>query len=59
TIAELNVRSRTGATIIGLKHGDERVRLSPPAHLKLTEEDRLFILGKDEQLKAFEEVFLG
>lgn len=58
TIAELNVRSRTGATIIGLKHGDERVRLSPPAHLKLTEKDRLFLLGKDSQLEAFEEVYL-
>jgi voltage-gated potassium channel len=59
TIAELNVRSRTGATIIGLKHGDERVQLSPPAHLKLTEEDRLFLLGKDSQLEAFQEIFLS
>jgi voltage-gated potassium channel len=59
TIAELNVRSRTGATIIGMKHGDERIQLSPPAHLKLTEEDRLFLLGKDSQLEAFQEIFLS
>ena len=59
TIAELNVRSRTGATIIGLKHGDQRVQLSPPAHLKLTGEGRLFVLGKDSQLEAFQELYLA
>lgn len=59
TIAELNVRSRSGATIIGLKHGDERVELSPPANHQITAEDRLFILGKDAQIDQFKAVFLS
>ncbi len=59
TIAELQVRSRTGATIIGLKSGNQSIQLIPPPNQILDGDDRLFVLGHDEQLDRFREVYLG
>lgn len=58
TLAELNVRSRTGATIIGLKSGKRHVELNPPANKILEPDDKLFVLGEDKQLEGFKKVYL-
>jgi voltage-gated potassium channel len=59
TLAELNVRSRTGATIIGLKSGKRHVELNPPANKVLEPEDKLFVLGEDKQLEWFKKIYLS
>jgi voltage-gated potassium channel len=59
TLAELNVRSRTGTTIIGLKSGKRHVELNPPANKILEPEDKLFVLGEDKQLEGFKKIYLS
>lgn len=59
TLAELNVRSRTGATIIGLKSGKRHVELNPPANKILEPDDKLFVLGEDKQLEWFKKIYLS
>ncbi len=59
TLAELNVRSRTGATIIGMKSGKQHVELNPPANKILEPEDKLFVLGEDKQIEVFKNIYLG
>ena len=57
TLAELNIRSKTGVLVLGLKAGQNPIELNPPPNRKLEESDRIFILGLDRQLEAFEEMF--
>ncbi|MEM7658824.1 MAG: potassium channel protein [Bacteroidota bacterium] len=57
TLAELNVRSKTGAVIVGYKRGDSRIELNPPAREPLAADDRLFLMGNDQQIEAFKEAF--
>jgi voltage-gated potassium channel len=58
TLANLNVRSLTGATVIGLKSGKMHVELNPPPHKILEEEDRIFVLGEKENISQFRKVYL-
>ncbi|WP_460575162.1 potassium channel family protein [Hymenobacter coalescens] len=52
SIRELEVRSRTGATVIGLKDHAGHFRVSPPADLRPSQGDVLLLLGTDEQIFA-------
>ena len=58
TLAELGIRARTGVLVVGFKRGAKLVELNPPATEPLTEQDRLFVMGTDQQLKRFRETFL-
>ena len=58
TLAELHIRSRTGALVLGFKRGNKSVELNPPATDKIREEDRLFLMGTDDELKKFKELYL-
>lgn len=58
TLAELHIRSRTGVLVLGFKRGQQKVELNPPVQDKIREEDRLFVMGTDEQLAAFRKLFL-
>ncbi|WNJ16586.1 potassium channel protein [Pontibacter sp. G13] len=59
TLRELNIRSRTGVLVLGFKHGDQAVALNPTADDEIQSEDRLFILGTDIELEAFQKAFIS
>ncbi|SNC63960.1 voltage-gated potassium channel [Hymenobacter gelipurpurascens] len=50
SIRDLNIRSRTGATVIGLKQRDGELMVSPPADLIPKAGDIFLFLGTDEQI---------
>ncbi|MEM6343134.1 MAG: potassium channel protein [Bacteroidota bacterium] len=58
TLAELNLRSKTGVLVLGRKTANLPVELNPSAHKQLDSKDRLFIIGTNEQLHQFRETYL-
>jgi voltage-gated potassium channel len=59
SLASLDIRSRTGVLVLGIKSGHQPVRLNPPPQEELNEGHRLFILGSDEQIRRFRSIFLA
>ncbi len=49
TIADLDIRKKTGANIIGLKSEDGTYIFNPKSDIKLKNEDKVFVLGTVEQ----------
>ncbi|MCW3804004.1 potassium channel family protein [Plebeiibacterium marinum] len=56
TIQELNLRKRTGANLMGLKTPEGTYIFNPSPQIKISQEDKLFVLGTDEQISLFKEV---
>ena len=54
SIRELDVRSITGATIIGLRKADGSLLVSPGVDYVLAPGDVLLVLGSEEQIETFE-----
>ena len=54
SIRELDVRSITGATIIGLRQASGTLLVSPPVSYVLAPGDVLLVLGSEEQIENFE-----
>ncbi|WP_201987550.1 potassium channel family protein [Hymenobacter rubidus] len=54
SIRELDVRSITGATIIGLRQASGSLLVSPPVDYVPAEGDVLLLLGSEEQIETFE-----
>ena len=54
SIRELDVRSITGATIIGLRQADGSLLVSPGVDYVLAPGDVLLVLGSEEQIENFE-----
>jgi voltage-gated potassium channel len=52
SIRDLNIRSCTGATVIGLKQRDGELMVSPPADMIPRPGDVFLFLGTDEQITA-------
>ncbi|GAA4007071.1 potassium channel protein [Hymenobacter fastidiosus] len=52
SIRELDIRSRTGATVIGLKQSTGEFLISPSADTRPGVDDILLVLGTDEQVNA-------
>ena len=50
TIADLDIRKKTGANIIGLKLEDGTYLFNPNGDIELKKEDKLFVLGTVEQI---------
>ncbi len=58
TLAELNFRAATGASIMGIIRS-ERVIYNPPADLHLETGDTLILLGEDENIRKARELVHG
>ncbi|WP_242510019.1 potassium channel family protein [Hymenobacter persicinus] len=58
SIRELDIRSRTGATVIGLKLSTGEFIVSPSADTRPAAGDVLLVLGTDEQVKALVRQFI-
>ncbi|MCB9230577.1 MAG: NAD-binding protein [Bacteroidia bacterium] len=59
TIAELKVRERTGALVLGFKTSSGEFRINPPADKILNEGEILFVLGGPEQIQSFKNQYLS
>ncbi len=58
TIAEAEIRSRTGVTIIALER-DGEMQGSPDINKKLIVGDRIMVTGTEEDIKKFEKICQG
>jgi voltage-gated potassium channel len=57
SIRELDIRSETGATVIGLKNNRNEFVVSPNPDTQVKPGDVLLVLGTDQQIKTFMEKF--
>ncbi len=56
TIQELNLRKKTGANLMGLKTPEGTYIFNPSPQIKISREDKLFVLGTDEQVGLFRDI---
>jgi len=57
SLEDLQIRARTGATIIAVSRGDKNV-INPPPAFVFEEGDTVVAIGEADQLRAFEQVLL-
>jgi len=57
TILDLDLRKKTGCTVIGLKGADNNYTINPEASLKLEKGSHLIVLGRPEQINTLRELF--
>ena len=50
TVGEVDVRQRTGVTLVAILRKDESELLTPDANTQLEADDRLIVLGSRSQL---------
>ncbi len=55
TILNLDIRKKTGASIIGLKLGSGKYVFNPNSDIKLQKEDKLFVLGTPGQVATLKD----
>ncbi|MGB9690966.1 MAG: cation:proton antiporter [Candidatus Sumerlaeaceae bacterium] len=56
TIAEISLRSQTGATIVAVSRGGRAI-FDPPPETQLFPNDRLLVMGRKEELERAEDFF--
>jgi voltage-gated potassium channel len=56
TIQELELRKKTGANLMGLKTPEGTYIFNPSPQIKISPEDKLFVLGTDEQIQQFKSI---
>lgn len=56
TIADLDIRKKTGVSMIGLKRDDGKYIFNPSPDMHLYTTDKMFVLGKPEQLNKFKKI---
>jgi len=56
TIFEMNLRKRSGANLMGLKTPEGTYIYNPSPQIKISPDDKLFVLGTDDQVEKFIEV---
>ncbi|WP_445747770.1 potassium channel family protein [Polaribacter sp.] len=57
TILDLDLRKKTGCTVIGYRNPDKDYIINPDANLKLVEGSHLIVLGRPEQIIKLRELF--
>ncbi|MFY7670135.1 potassium channel family protein [Tenacibaculum sp. MEBiC06402] len=57
TILDLDLRRKTGCTVIGYKTSDNEYIINPESSLKLEEGGNLIVLGRPEQIVKLRELF--
>lgn len=57
TILDLDLRKKTGCTVIGYRNPDKDYIINPDANLTLVEGSHLIVLGRPEQIKKLRELF--
>ena len=59
SLRELDIRSKTGALVLGSQSPEGNFELNPSADLKLVPGLKLFVIGKEENLAAFRREFFS
>ncbi|WP_298780861.1 TrkA family potassium uptake protein [uncultured Polaribacter sp.] len=57
TILDLDLRKKTGCTVIGFRNPDKDYIINPEASTKLVEDAHLIVLGRPEQINKLRELF--
>ena len=57
TILDLDLRKKTGCTVIGFKAPDGNYIINPEASLELQKDSNLIVLGRPEQISKLRELF--
>ena len=57
TLKELDLRKKTGCTVIGYKTPDGEYIINPGAELKLLKESKIIVLGRPEQIEALKQKY--
>ncbi|WP_397363406.1 potassium channel family protein [Olleya sp. R77988] len=57
TIKDLDLRHKTGCTVIGFKNGNGEYIVNPEAELKLVPNSKVIVLGRPEQIQKLNAVF--
>ncbi|TYP97514.1 voltage-gated potassium channel [Tenacibaculum adriaticum] len=57
TILDLDLRKKTGCTVIGFKTPKQEYVINPEASVKLVSDSNLIVLGRPEQIKKLREIF--
>lgn len=57
TIKDLDLRRKTGCTVIGFKNGNGEYVVNPEAEIKLVPNSKIIVLGRPEQIKKLNTIF--
>ena len=57
TIKDLDLRNKTGCTVIGFKGNDGAYIVNPEAELKLTPNSKIIVLGRPEQIQKLNSLY--
>lgn len=57
TIAELDLRKKTGCTVIGFKRSNGEYVVNPEAETKLIPESKIIVLGRPEQIRTLNSTY--
>ncbi len=57
TILDLDLRRKTGCSVIGFKNKNNEYQINPEADTKLVSGSKLIVLGRKEQIEKLQEVF--
>lgn len=57
TLAELDVRKTTGATVFGFKDANKGIIFNPDPHIKFSHDDILILLGKENSIREFKRIY--
>lgn len=57
SILELDLRQKTGCTIIGFKSPDGEYTVNPNPETKLTPESKIIVIGNSKQIKVLQEIY--
>ncbi|AXO81470.1 potassium channel protein [Olleya aquimaris] len=57
TIKDLDLRHKTGCTVIGFKNGHGEYIVNPEAELKLVPNSKVIVLGRPEQIQKLNTIF--
>ena len=57
TIFDLDLRKKTGCTVIGFKTSDGNYIINPEASIKLVEDSGMIVLGRPEQIVKLRDLF--
>ncbi len=57
TIKDLDLRHKTGCTVIGFKGNDDEYIINPEAELKLIPNSKVIVLGRPEQIRKLNSVY--
>ena len=57
TMIELRIRSLTGVLVLGHQDAEGNFQMNPDATNNILDNEKLFLIGTDEQIEKFKEIF--